>query len=118
MVGKIYLARIYFTDLSEYKIRPVLIIKNLGEDCICLQLTSQVDENKIIINKQDLISGNLRKTSLVVVPKNFTLHKSILFKYIATINSAKLSEIFNITINFKNRQNSALLSQVRTFDIR
>ena len=26
MVGSIYLARIYFTDLSDYKIRPVLVI--------------------------------------------------------------------------------------------
>ena len=32
MVGKIYLAKIYFTDLSEYKIRPVLVIKELDAE--------------------------------------------------------------------------------------
>ena len=34
MVGKIYLAKIYFTDLSSYKIRPVLIIKELDKNDI------------------------------------------------------------------------------------
>jgi len=48
MVGKIYLAKIYFTDLNEYKIRPVLVIKVLDEDCICLQLTTQYYNSKIL----------------------------------------------------------------------
>ena len=29
MVNKIYLAKIYFTDLSSYKIRPILVIKEI-----------------------------------------------------------------------------------------
>jgi hypothetical protein len=44
MVGDIYLAKIFFTDLSEYKIRPVLVIKEMGRDCICLQLTSNLKQ--------------------------------------------------------------------------
>ncbi len=94
MVGKIYLAKIYFTDLSAYKIRPVLVIKQLDEDCVCLQLTSQEKNHKIIITNKDLTDGSLKKSSLVVVPKNFTLHHSVLFKYIATIRENRLSEIF------------------------
>jgi len=96
MVGKIYLAKIYFTDLSQYKIRPVLVIKQLGEDCMCLQLTSQFKEERIKIDSHDLISGSLRKASMIIVPKNFTLHSSVLFKCLATINSKKLSSIYNI----------------------
>jgi len=96
MVGSVYLAKIYFTDLSEYKIRPVLVIKELGDDCICLQLTSQYNNNKIIITNDDLSDGKLKKDSLVVVPKNFTLHNSILFKYIANIKEEKLKIIFRL----------------------
>jgi len=96
MVGKIYLAKIYFTDLSQYKIRPVLVIKQLDNDCICLQLTSKIKDKSIIIKNNNLSDGVLKKDSLVVVPKNFTLHKSILFKYIATVKEEKLFEIFNI----------------------
>jgi hypothetical protein len=94
MVGKIYLSKIYFTDLSEYKIRPVLVIKELGDDCICLPLTTKTNQNGIIVSKNDLESGELKKESLIIIPKNFTLHKSILFKYLATIKTDKLNSIF------------------------
>jgi len=94
MVGDIYLAKIYFTDLSEYKIRPVLVIKELGEDCICLQLTSQIENAKIILTNGDLSKGKLQKDSLVVIPKNFTLHRSILFKYIASVKKEIILAVF------------------------
>lgn len=96
MVGKIYLAKIYFTDLSEYKIRPVLVIKELGEDCICLQITTQYQDNDTTISNSDLMDGELKKESLVVVPKNFTLHSSILFKYLGTLNQKKQEDIYKI----------------------
>ena len=96
MVGKIYLAKIYFTDLSEYKIRPILIIKELDEDCICLQLTSKYKDDRLVISNFDIEDGVLKKDSLIVVPKNFTLHKSILFKYIAKLKEKKLQSIFKI----------------------
>jgi len=96
MVGKIYLAKIYFTDLSEYKIRPILIIKELAEDCICLQLTSKYKDDRLAISNFDIEDGELKKDSLIIVPKNFTLHKSILFKYIAKLKEEKLQSIFQI----------------------
>jgi len=96
MVGKIYLAKIYFTDLSQYKIRPVLIIREIGDDCICLQLTSQYKEHRIKLSNDDLIDGVLKKNSLIVVPKNFTLNKQILDKYIAQISDQKLMDIFDM----------------------
>jgi len=96
MVGNIYLAKIYFTDLSAYKIRPILVLKQLGDDCICLQLTTQYKNQEIVISNSDLKEGTLNKESMVVVPKNFTLHKTILFKYLGTLNSKKLNDIFEI----------------------
>ena len=96
MVKGIFLAKIYFTDLSTYKIRPVLVIKEMGDDCICLQLTSNLNTDGIHISQTDIIEGTLRKDSLVVVPKNFTLHKTILFKFIATLNEDKFREIYAI----------------------
>ena len=86
MVGDIYLAKIYFTDLSAYKLRPVLVIKELDDDCMCLQLTTQTKTGRLTIGQQDLVKGGLKKESFVIVPKNFTLHKSIFVKYLATLN--------------------------------
>jgi hypothetical protein len=96
VVGQIHLAKIYFTDLSDYKIRPVLILRDMENDVICLQLTSQFREDRVKISPKDLIDGKLKKSSLIVVPKNFTLHKSILHKYLATISSEKIKEINSI----------------------
>jgi len=93
MVNKIYLAKIYFTDLSSYKIRPVLVIKELKDDCICLQLTSQYKKNGINLTNDNLIDGKLEKDSLIIVPKNFTLHKSVLSKYIGEIDKNKVVNI-------------------------
>jgi hypothetical protein len=92
MVADIYLAKIYFTDLSDYKIRPVLIYQELGDDCICFQITSQ-NYKSIKLTNHNLINGKLKKDSFVVVPKNFTLHKSIFTKKLATVKNDKFKEI-------------------------
>lgn len=107
MVGEIYLAKIYFTDLSSYKIRPILIIKQVDKDCICLQLSSQIKDNRIKITNKDLIDGALKKESVVVVPKNFTLHNSIFSKYIGKIDDELIVEItkeFCLQIGCNNEQ--------------
>ncbi|SHO80713.1 hypothetical protein MNB_SV-15-316 [hydrothermal vent metagenome] len=94
MVNKIYLAQIYFTDLSAYKIRPILVIKELDNDCICLQLTSQYRDNRIKLTNDDLIDGILKTDSLIIVPKNFTLHKTVLKRYIGEIKREKAVDIY------------------------
>ena len=94
MVNNIYLAKIYFTDLNDFKIRPVLVLKQIDQDCICLQLTTQLKNHACILTNKDLITGSLRKDSLVVVPKNFTIHKSILFKKLGTVRSKKMEFIY------------------------
>ena len=73
MVGDIYLAKIYFTNLSEYKVRPVLVIKRLGADYICLQLTSQLKGHKLIINNKDLTKGKNKQTVSSGCAKKFHL---------------------------------------------
>ena len=93
MVGRIYLAKIYFTDLSEYKIRPVLVLRVYGEDCVCLPLTSNLKNEGFLLGSNDLADGFLKKESKVVFPKSFTLHRSILIKHIATVSQDILTTI-------------------------
>jgi len=88
VVGSIFLAKIYFTDLNSYKIRPVLVLQEMGDDCLCLQLTTQKYKGITLTNK-DLLQGSIKKDSFIVVPKNFTIHKSILTKKLATIKTEK-----------------------------
>ncbi len=93
MVGGIYLAKIYFTDLSEYKIRPVFVLRVYGEDCVCLPLTSNLNHEGFSLGANDLADGFLKKESKVIFPKSFTLHRSILIKHIATVRQDILSTI-------------------------
>ncbi len=93
MVGGIYLAKIYFTDLSEFKIRPVIVLRVYGEDCACLPLTSNLKNKGFLLGTKDLADGFLKRESKVVFPKSFTLHRSILIKHIATVREDILSTI-------------------------
>ena len=93
MVGRIYLAKIYFTDLSEFKIRPVIVLRVYGEDCVCLPLTSNLKNKGFLLGTNDLADGFLKRESKVVFPKSFTLHRSILIKQIATVREDILSTI-------------------------
>ena len=99
MVGEIFLAKIYFTDLKDFKIRPVLVIKEIEDDVICLAISTKFKEGRIIITNNDLEDGYLKVNSVVIVPKNFTLSKTILFKKIAKLKKEKFKEIVNIFCN-------------------
>jgi len=94
MVGEIYLAKIFFTDLKEFKIRPVLIIKELKNDVICLQLSTKIKPDRIVITNSKLVDGFMKSTSIAVIPKNFTISKSILGKYIGKIDDETFKIIY------------------------
>ncbi|NPA11730.1 MAG: type II toxin-antitoxin system PemK/MazF family toxin [Epsilonproteobacteria bacterium] len=96
MVRGIFLAKIFFTDLSEYKIRPVLVFKDLDEDVICFQISTRFKKERIIITNDDLEDGKLKKESVVIVPKNFTINKNILIKKIGVLKKDKFKEVFNL----------------------
>ena len=86
MVRKIFLAKIFFTDLSNYKIRPILVIKEYKEeDALFLPLTTSLDINGISITDDELETGAIYKPSVVVVPKIGIVHKSFLIKEIGLV---------------------------------
>ncbi len=66
MVKGIYLAKIYFTDLSEYKIRPplapYLLIWSVTADWLCVVLSYAV-----------FLCGNMHSTSGDVERRKFIL---------------------------------------------
>jgi hypothetical protein len=70
VVGKIYLSRIYFTDLSGFKVRPILIVKEYkDEDVLYLPLTTNMNLGGIAISENDLENGALKKTLLPLYRK-------------------------------------------------
>ena len=87
-----------FSDLTELKRRPSLVLKNIsGNDFILCQITSNSyhQHEEVIITNNDLSEGKLRKFSYVRFTKLFTLDKSLIRYKLGKVNSNKLSEILN-----------------------
>jgi len=94
MVGNIVLVKVYFTDLSEYKIRPVYIFKKYDdEDYMFLPLSSNIKRSGILLDSNCLKNWNLDRESIVIIPKIWIVHKTLILKEIGSLNLVKISEI-------------------------
>jgi len=94
VVGKIFLAKIYFTDLSAYKIRPVLIFRQYQkEDYLFLPISSNTSLPGVIVTREHLSAGDLKRPSVVVIPKLGTIHRSLLMKELGTIKESVFQNI-------------------------
>ncbi len=92
MVKQIVLAKIYFTDLTSFKLRPILLIKKYrDEDFLFLPLTTNLKIRGIKITADDLSHGKLKAPSVVIHPKIHTIHKSLFVKKIGELKT----EVFN-----------------------
>lgn len=94
MAQEIVLARIYFTDFSEFKIRPVLVLKNYQkEDFLYLPLSTNLNLDGIIITEEDLVEGFLREKSVVVIPKIGILHRDLVTVKIGVLNDLCFEDV-------------------------
>lgn len=98
--GNIILINFPFSDLTGTKVRPALIISNNiynqeNYDTLVLAITSNLSANKykVVIDNQDLESGQLPVKSAIRVDKPFSVVQTKILKILANIKSEKLQEI-------------------------
>jgi mRNA interferase MazF len=90
--GSIVIVKFPFTDGSEFKKRPALIISNskidMLDDCLLVQITSKLNNDglSISINKEDCMI-DLPVKSYIRLHKIFTIHKSLILSKISEVNS-------------------------------
>ena len=85
-----------FTDLSELKIRPVVVIADVGtRDWIVCQVTSRSSElvGRIRITNDDMQGGSLRVVSYARPDRVFTLNESVFRRTLGSLTEAKQAEI-------------------------
>ena len=85
-VGDIVLVRFPFSDLSQQKLRPALVLADVKRgDCILCQITSQPyhDQRAIQLEQNCFASGHLIKTSYVRPAKLFTANFNIIERVVA-----------------------------------
>ena len=103
--GEIVLVPFPFTDMSQSKLRPVLIISNpsynkVSSDFICCGITSNLNnkKNSILLENSDMKDGEIIKKSRIKFDNIFTLQKDLPTKKIGQVNSKKLNLVVNSII--------------------
>ena len=98
----IILIKFPFSDLSDAKVRPALVISNNQYnqeklDCVVLAMTSNLakSEYKVIIESKDLENGTLPVKSAVRVDKPFSVSQSKVLKIQGKLNSIKFKAVEN-----------------------
>lgn len=101
-VGDVVLVPFPFSDLSQSKKRPALILAYAGrEDWVCLQITSQRydDQSAIAISEGHFAVGSLQRESFVRPSKLFTAHSSLFLRNLARMQNDKLAEVKEVVID-------------------
>lgn len=100
--GDVVVVPFPFSDLSQAKKRPALVIANLkGDDLILCQITSQKvkDSYAITITSKDFESGSLKQTSNVRPNRIFTADQSIILYKIGSLKKRKIEDVIQAIIN-------------------
>lgn len=100
--GDVVVVPFPFSDLTDAKRRPALILTELeGEDRILCQITSQQlkDRHSIPIDETDFEEGSLRKMSNIRPNRIFTADCKIILYKAGHIKSDKINEVIKTIID-------------------
>jgi mRNA interferase MazF len=94
--GEVVVAHFPFSDLSDSKKRPALVLADLnGNDIILCQITSKniSDMYAIALQQKDFSNGSLYKPSNIRPNRLFTADKKIIIKKVGQIRKEKQLEV-------------------------
>ena len=96
--GDVVVVPFPFSDLSNSKKRPALVVTNLkGDDVILYQITStfRKDSDSIPLFDEDFIKGSLNQASTIRPNRLFTADSKIIIYPAGKISSLKINEVIN-----------------------
>ena len=98
--GDIVLVSFPFTDLTSSKRRPALVLSPdsfnaTGRDLVLAAITSHItdDPNAVRLRRGDFAEGGLPKASMVKTTKLFTMHSTLVVKWIGALRTGKMEEV-------------------------
>ena len=85
--GSVILIPFPFSDLSNTKLRPAIVLATLDRgDCILCQVTSKPYDNEAIeLQQADFLEGSLQRISYARPGKLFTAHASLLKHHVGQL---------------------------------
>jgi mRNA interferase MazF len=99
--GAVVLVRFPFSDLSQTKLRPAVLLANCDrDDWLLCQVTSNSysDSRAIQITDTDFRSGSLHLTSYARPGKLFTAHRSLISSDVGMLRDESLKQIIDAII--------------------
>lgn len=98
--GEVVLVPFPFTNLSQTKRRPVVVLSNRNyndatNDFICCAITSNLRNrrNSLLLDPSELVMGSIPKRSRIKYGKVYTLEKSLIVKALGRIGPEKLAQV-------------------------
>jgi len=101
-IGSIVLVRFPFSDLSQSKLRPAVVLANSGRgDWILGQITSKpyADPKSIKLTGENFVSGSLKIISYVRPGKLFTANMELITKEVGILKESAHQEIVDAIIS-------------------
>ncbi len=94
--GSVVLVRFPFSDLSQSKLRPAVVLADCGRaDWLLCQITSNSysDSRAIQLTDADFRTGSVRVVSYARPTKLFTAHQSLIAAEIAILHRTSLKRV-------------------------
>jgi len=103
--GDVVVVLFPFSNLSQNKRRPALVLAELeGDDLILCQITSQKrgDRYAVQLNHRDFVEGSLKQESNIRPNRIFTADTSIISYSVGNLKPDKLKEVIDKVIEILN----------------
>ncbi len=100
--GAIVLVRFPFSDLSQTRLRPAVVLADVGRgDRILCQVTSKPysDTRAVTIDEEDFTKGSLRVTSYARPGKLFTANRDLIASEIAALKPESLQRLVDAVVD-------------------
>ena len=108
--GAVVLVRFPFSDLSQTKLRPAVVLADAGRgDWILCQVTSKPygDTRAIKLEDTDFSTGSLRVLSYARPGKLFTANRDLIVSEVATLKSQSLKQVVDAVVNLLRAGNAS-----------
>jgi mRNA interferase MazF len=99
--GAVVLVTFPFSDLSDTKLRPALVLADAGRgDWILCQITSNAfsDPNAVELKITDFHSGSLRRISYARTNKLFTANQSLIASTVGTLTQEAFQNVLDALV--------------------
>lgn len=100
-VGAVVLVRFPFSDLSQTKLRPAVVLADAGRgDYVLCQITSNAysDPRAVFVGSDDLAAGSLRVESYARPGKLFTANESVMSAQTGVLKTEAFQRIIDAVV--------------------